>query len=50
MVGSDLQLVGGMMKRLLPSSQTTFRGRTIYSVGKPKQVQLTNAFNKLVSL
>ena len=27
----------------MPSSETTFGGRPIYSVGQPKQVQLTNA-------
>ncbi len=30
----------------MPSSETTFVGRPIYSVGQPKQVQLTNAFIK----
>ena len=34
----------------MPSSQTTFRGRPIYSVVQPKQVQLTNAFIKLANL
>ncbi len=34
----------------MPSSQTTFRGRPIYYVGQPKQVQLTNDFIKSVNL
>ena len=37
-------------RRHMPSLQTTFRGRLIYFVGQPKQVQLTNAFIKLVDL
>ena len=35
---------------LVPSTQTSFRGRPIYSVGQPKQVKLTNAFIELVNL
>ena len=31
----------------MSSSQTTFRGRLIYSVGQPKQVQLTKTFIKI---
>ena len=34
----------------MASSQTTFRGRPIYSVGQPKQVQITNAIIKSVKL
>ncbi len=37
-------------KKLMPNSQTTFRGRPIYSLGQPKQVQLTYAFIKSVNL
>ena len=34
----------------MPSSQITFKGRPIFSVGQPKQVQPTNTFIKSVNL
>ena len=29
---------------VMPSSQITFKGRPIFSIGQPKQVQPTNTF------
>ena len=46
----DMWAYGLCAKKLMPSSQTTFRGQPIYSVGQPKQVQLTNIFIKSVNL
>ncbi len=34
----------------MPSSQITFRGQLIFSVGQPKQVQPTNTFINSVNL